>query len=491
VQAHKKNWVYRDGIDNARYASDENHGEQGCTGCHGGTDGTSDRGAAHAGMLAIPGASTCAGCHSETATLAAGSLHTTLAGYQVILAGRGFDLGAGTESRRRYDLQCTKCHAATAAATPESACGHCHVSVPDTAGGGLVAGHRMSRTPDVVNHCTACHGSRVKDEYFGLNQTLYARNRQYSASLAATDPFGGGPLQPDVHRQQGLGCTACHAGAEMHGQGAPASGDRYAVAGAPQCATCHPTSAPEFTAVALHSSAHVEAMSCHVCHAQPYKSCFSCHTQETASGAAWFASNVSDPTRADRWLAAQPAWAAGTTYALDATVSYDGAGYRSLQAGNLGNVPDEPGSTWWEPYGGEMPGDALMTFRAGRNPKFGVQPGAPEYAVLRHAPVDADTFTYTEEGASMPGLLPDLAALPTWKYATPHNIARTSPITQDPDGGGPLLACDNCHGDNYASFWLTDAVNDAHGWVPSDSTFEVDANGGVRLDAPIPYSSSP
>jgi hypothetical protein len=491
VSAQKKYWVFRSGIDNAKYASDDNHRDLSCTGCHGGVDGTSDRAAAHAGRAPIPGASKCATCHAAAATLAAGSLHTTLSGYEAILADRGFDLTPGTTSRQRYDAQCTRCHAAVEApASLEAACGQCHVSVPDTAGGGLVAGHRMRRTPDVVSNCTACHGSRVKDEYFGLNNPLYQRNRQFSASLAAGDPFAGATLQPDVHRTAGMGCDACHTGAEMHGAGMAPGVDRYGVSGRTRCLDCHQAdvSAPGNL---FHSAGHVQAMACHVCHAQPYKSCFSCHTQETATGAAYFTNNTTDPTRAARYPSVQAAWSATVTYAAGATVSYLGAAWTSLQAANLNHLPDEAASTWWAPATGLAPGDSLMTFRAGRNPKFGVLAGAPRYAVLRHVPVDADTFTYTEEGTPEPGLFTALSARPTWKYATPHNIARLTAITQDPDGAGPLSACGNCHGTGWSAFWLTDPEGDSHGWVPAGSTFEVDANAGVVVGAPLPFSLTP
>jgi hypothetical protein len=487
VSAHKKNWVFRSGMNNPKYLSDANHGALACTSCHGGVDGTSDRAAAHAGRLAIPDAAKCATCHGDVATLAAGSLHTTLRGYETVLAGRGFDLAAGTTSRARYDAQCTKCHAAVeSAAGAEAACGQCHVSIPATAGGGLASGHRMRRTPDMVNQCTACHGSRVKDEYFGLNGALQARNRQYAATLAANDPFTAA-LQPDVHRKAGMSCDACHPAAETHGAGVAAGIDRYGITGRTACTDCH---APQATNP-YHSTGHVASMSCQVCHAQPYKNCFSCHTQESAGGAAYFTNNVTDPTRAARWPSLQPAWAAGTTYAAGATVSYAGSAWTSLQAGNAGHAPDEAGSAWWTAATGEAPGDALVTFRAGRNPQYGVVPGAKKYAVLRHVPVDADTFTYTEEGTAIPDLIPDLGALPTWKAATPHGIARSTAITQDPDGSGPLSACSNCHGSGYASFWLTDPIGDAHGWVPGPTSFETDANAAVRVTAPLPMLYTP
>jgi hypothetical protein len=85
----------------------------------------------------------------------------------------------------------------------------------------------------------------------------------------------------------------------------------------------------------------------------------------------------------------------------------------------------------------------------------------------------------------MPDLIPDLAGLPTWKYATPHNIARRTAVTTDPDGPGSLTACGNCHSDRYQLFWLTDPMANAHGWVPAGSTWEETANAGVVQPAPI------
>jgi hypothetical protein len=477
VSAHKKYWVFRNGIVNAKYASDSIHEDQGCTDCHDGVDGTPDKVAAHAGMKAIPGASACASCHLTTTQLAAASLHTTLKGYEKIIGDRGFDLATGSESRQRYDKQCTRCHAAVAEGTaPEAACGQCHVSVPASAGGGLVSGHRMRKTPDTVNNCTACHGSRVKDEYMGLNNALHARNAQFSAEMAAADPNAATTLVPDVHWTLGMGCRECHSAEEMHGVGVAADIDRYGVTGRKQCTSCHPGLAGTN---AYHRAGHLDTMACQLCHAQPYKNCFSCHTQEDGeTGAGYFTSNGTDPTRALRRV--PPAWSSATAYGAGAYVTYGSVEYRSLLAANTNHLPDEVGSTWWTAAAAPLPpGDALITFRAGLNPKFG-EFGAKKYAVLRHVPIDADVFTYDEEGTPMPGLIPDLAALPTWKYASPHNIVRRTAIT---------TSCDNCHGAGYAQFWLTDAYDDAYGWVPgSGFEFEGDANAAIRVTAPIPMA---
>jgi hypothetical protein len=62
---------------------------------------------------------------------------------------------------------------------------------------------------------------------------------------------------------------------------------------------------------------------------------------------------------------------------------------------------------------------------------------------VRHVPVARDSFAYY--GAD---LLPNFDALPTWKYATPHNIQRITPQNE---------ACGGCHG-NAELFLTTDDV---------------------------------
>ena len=55
-----------------------------------------------------------------------------------------------------------------------------------------------------------------------------------------------------------------------------------------------------------------------------------------------------------------------------------------------------------------------------------------EYVVLRHIPTCIDTCDYYGDN-----LLPDFNVLPTWKYATPHNIQLNTPQNE---------SCDACHG---------------------------------------------
>ena len=81
---------------------------------------------------------------------------------------------------------------------------------------------------------------------------------------------------------------------------------------------------------------------------------------------------------------------------------------------------------------------SVMAFKIGRNP-LQSEDRPWEYVPVRHVPIDPESFVYYGED-----LLPNFDALPTWKYATPHNIQRNTPQTE---------TCDACHGN--AEFFLT------------------------------------
>ena len=100
--------------------------------------------------------------------------------------------------------------------------------------------------------------------------------------------------------------------------------------------------------------------------------------------------------------------------------------------------------------------ESQMDFKIGRNPlKSEDRPW--EYSLVRHVPVAPDTFAYYGED-----LLPSFDNLPTWKYATPHNIQLQTPQNQ---------ACEHCH-NNPDVFLLAADV----------SPEEASANAGVVVD---------
>lgn len=442
MPTQKKIWVYNGLIE--QYSDNylkTTHGSQACTTCHGGDVNASTRALAHTGTwLAIPGSDKCSGCHAAIVASSDNSLHTTLGGYVKTLGDRGFDFG-GASQAQRFGEQCTKCHVANSSG--KGACGFCHVSVPTTAGGGFLKGHNFRFTPDMERNCTACHGSRVKDEFFGLNNALITRN---GLSI--------GSVKPDVHfaRTQvidnttGLpkGCAFCHSGSEMHGAGAPSpvgSGARYDVTGTPKCTGCHTVTGKNN----LHSSGHLATMDCQVCHAQPYKNCFGCHTDIDVgkTGLPFYKINEGDPT-----LAVRPE----------------------------GSAPD-----------------ALMSFRIGKNPLWlGTgDTGNKKYAVLRHSPVDKDAFLYPL-AAPIDNLLPNVTALSTWRYATPHNIQRNLLGTTGSFASFDVGNCNNCHSAAYADHWLTNPAADSKGWLqPAYQADDNTANANVIQPTPPPMLATP
>ena len=60
-----------------------------------------------------------------------------------------------------------------------------------------------------------------------------------------------------------------------------------------------------------------------------------------------------------------------------------------------------------------------------------------KFVTVRHTPVTPDTYA----GWGYTGGLPNFDALPTWKYATPHNLARWTTRTQVADGQPCFQAC--------------------------------------------------
>ncbi|MFO8102050.1 MAG: hypothetical protein R6U37_07795 [Dehalococcoidia bacterium] len=99
---------------------------------------------------------------------------------------------------------------------------------------------------------------------------------------------------------------------------------------------------------------------------------------------------------------------------------------------------------------------AKMDFKIGLNP-IQSEERSSKYVVLRHVPTNAHVFDYYGEN-----LLPEFDNLPTWKYATPHNIQLNTPQTE---------SCDSCHG-NVELFLTAEDVPEG----------EMDANRGVIVE---------
>jgi len=316
----------------------------------------------------------CNGCHDDIVPSVMNGLHTNLNGYKTAIDARcGCDYDIATSEG--FQLRCAGCH---------TGCGECHISRPNSVGGGFIAGHEFRARPHMTNQCTACHGSRVGVDYQGQ-----------------IDEDGDDVMDypPDLHwGQLFYTCERCHKANEMHNQDVAGNDlgqadHRYAMAAMPRCEDCH---GDEVDANEYHdahwglvdSEVHLQ---CQVCHSQPYKNCNTCHPNP---------------------------------------------------AGDEEGYSIEP---------------SYVMFKIGKN----TQPDVREYdyTVVRHVPVHpTDTFNEAMWG----GLeLSGFDDIPTWKYASPHNIKLWTPQTTVEQGQDCGAACHDTQG-TYNGYYLreTDLYDD-------------------------------
>ena len=228
------------------------HGEIGCEGCHGGNPAASDKTAAHLERDPYPSITdphkACGGCHEKITASASRSLHAGLAPYKTALKNRA--------DMTRWDLidharqrHCGECH---------TGCGACHVSRPKSTRGGFINGHLFNKRPDVINQCSACHGSRVGNEFFGKRG------------------------QGDVHAlKYNMDCMDCHRAEEMHAMAPEGIKGRYYLPEKVACIDCHQDLA--YGSVRDHTI-HLGKVQCQVCHSQTYVNCYNCHTGTDSEG---------------------------------------------------------------------------------------------------------------------------------------------------------------------------------------------------------------
>lgn len=227
------------------------HGKLGCVFCHNGNGATSDKAAAHKGLIAEPSAQpekTCGFCHTQVQHYKT-NLHVNQNGYWTYFRAVGADVNSPV-LREAFNNHCAECH---------TTCGQCHIKRPTYTGGGLLAGHSALKNAPVKETCTACHGGRIGDEFFG--------NYDF--------------IPGDVHeRKLKMTCMSCHKTASVHGDGQMRATmwDQPPVT----CESCHrdTMSNPNIQQHVLHK----DKLSCQVCHSVAYKNCANCHTGKDAKG---------------------------------------------------------------------------------------------------------------------------------------------------------------------------------------------------------------
>ncbi len=231
------------------------HGLVECTWCHFGDPEKNTKQEAHEGLLAYPSDEAeynCRFCHPDQTEHYDTSIHITQEGYYERFTVRaGFDLrdGGYDHALEEFRGECGECHAT---------CGQCHVSRPVSVGSGLNNAHTFTKTPDLKTNCTACHGSRIGEEYLGDHDGLSA----------------------DVHYIPTLmKCEACHGDYEMHGGDGTVLTYRYDENNdaMPRCEDCHDAADTNQYHQEHWSGDSGVTLSCQVCHSQAYKNCNGCH----------------------------------------------------------------------------------------------------------------------------------------------------------------------------------------------------------------------
>ncbi len=330
-------------------------------------------------------------------------------------------------------------------------CITCHGGVSGARG--MEAHDGVVREPDSVATCAACHTEIVEAD----EQSLHSNLTGYVTALAARSSPERIPQLEEMMQNH---CENCHT----------------------SCGQCHvsrPTSAGGGLS-AGHEFKRIPPMNltCTGCHGSQieneYKGknervradvhwirgglpCFDCHTSDDMHGVQDEAENRYDgpPTPSCQDEGCHDRVGPGDGIAYHTAFHFEAVSCQVCHSTTYKNcygchVAQKDGI----PYFQIEP--SVMGFKIGLNPLQ--SPDRPwQYVPLRHVPIDTESFAYYGED-----LLPGFDALPTWKYATPHNIQRNTPQTE---------TCDACHGN--ASLFLT-----ADDVLPE----ELAANQGVVVD---------
>lgn len=262
--------------------SQDVHGAQSCVDCHDGDQTAAEKEAAHTGLISRPseGAdNVCQDCHPNVAEVYETALHATQQGYFTTMHARSVpENHAALETM--FGNHCASCH---------TTCGDCHISQPASVGGGLFDGHLVQRTPPMTRSCTACHGSRVGNEYLGKNEGISGDVHFRSGRMNCVDCHSS----HELHGQPS-NCSECHTGPEL--AQVPPPEHRYDGVQMPSCESCHANVTTGQDDIEMHEQ-HGSDLSCQVCHSTTYTSCDGCHVAiSETTGNPYFETQGTYPT---------------------------------------------------------------------------------------------------------------------------------------------------------------------------------------------------
>jgi hypothetical protein len=282
---------------------------------------------------------------------------------------------------------CGPCH--TQIVTTDQASLHTNLTGYSTALAARTIPDKMPQLEEMMdNHCNTCHTS--------CGQCHVSRPTNLGGGLSAGHEFKAIP-------PMNLTCTGCHGSRienEYKGKNRPVPADVHWIKGGMPCFDCH--SADE-----MHGATEAETRY----DGPPTPSCtdVECHASVGPGD------GIANHTEAH-------------FEALSCQVCHSTT-YKNCYSCHVGQ---KDGVAYFKTD------ESQMLFKIGRNP-LQSQDRPWTYVPVRHVPIDAEAFAYYGDD-----LLPNFDALPTWKYATPHNIQRITPQNE---------TCDACHGN--PEFFLT------------------------------------
>ena len=328
---------------------------------------------------------------------------------------RVFVDGAFLEDENHGSMECVECHGGDPEA-PDHEAAHREVV-------------RDPSHPDASETCGACHEEIAAQGATSLHTTL-APYRLITEARADEAPA----VREGLARARGAHCDSCHSSCGQCHVSRPAS-----VAGGlleghvfkkkppmrPVCTACHGSRIQkEFLGEneGVRPDVHRQKrMSCEGCHSgaemhgtgQAYRNRYQVENAPTCQGC-----------HEEIFAAGAPNAETHTTHQGAATCQVCHAQpYKNCAACHVGK--DAAGRAYFKTA------PSWLDLKIGRNPN--ATPERPEkFVVVRHVPVDRETFAFYVQDA-----LTRFDALPTWKFATPHNIQRRTPQNE---------ACNNCHG---------------------------------------------
>jgi hypothetical protein len=294
-------------------------------------------------------------------------------------------------------------------------------------------------TADPESACASCHSTEVELSATSLHQNLTG----YHTILTQR---GADFEDPDMQEGFENHCATCHA----------------------SCGQCH-LSRPNFTnggLIAGHQVKEFASMrdTCMACHgarvANEYKGlnegvpgsvhwleggmpCYECHQVSDFHGDGTEDADRYDGAPSVRCEQCHADAASEESGILEHTLHWDTVAcsvchvsgpYKNCYSCHVGL--DDQGLAYYTTE------ESQLQFKIGRNP-IQSEERPWEYVLVRHVPVQSDTFAFYGDD-----LLPTFDNVPTWKYATPHNIQRITPQNEN---------CNNCHG-NPALFLTADDV---------------------------------